>query len=463
MRAELNRALSLAMSLSLFQPRALFIDTRADPGAAGRNTDAGGIVSVSLPSNVSGCVGLKLERATIPNAWFTFDGEIPVLYVCELIGLENYFNDGLTGLANFFYQTGANLNQTSDVQLSQLSAQIIAEDAATNVFQTKIGLEREWAAASMVKTPTTMAQFLTTPTFIYNYAEGMYNPNDVTRTPMHRTSWFKLEIPRDKIYANAADLETEFNMAGQSTNGLPTVLPGDPGTNPIASVVGQAAQQSGSYAALVDANTHRLGIYSNGATIGVQGDGSPGWALSDNAATDWAVGDNPAVGAPTGSYSRVWFITSTPPAFYMNPSTAALYPSSNDLLPASAPELGFTTLPDPTVSFFRGDVAMGQKRYSPYPQNIYVSTTLTHNSMSNNNRTDILAQIPVTAPSGGVIIYEANASTPCALLDTRDFNEITMRLTYIDGTPVDLNGESWACSLVLEYMDREQVAAEGGS
>ena len=95
------------------------------------------------------------------------------------------------------------------------------------------------------------------------------------------------------------------------------------------------------------------------------------------------------------------------------------------------------------------NVATIEDRYSLYVRSS-IDTTSSYNA--NGELSDVLERIPLAA-SGKVVYYTQPASGHKLLVDGKQLSTFEIRLTYDDGTLVDLNGLPWELSIKVDVIN----------
>lgn len=95
------------------------------------------------------------------------------------------------------------------------------------------------------------------------------------------------------------------------------------------------------------------------------------------------------------------------------------------------------------------NVATIEDRYSLYVRT-NINTTSSYNT--NGELSDVLERIPLAA-SGKVVYYTQPSSGHKLLIDGKQLGVFEVRLTYDDGTLVDLNGLPWELSIKVDVID----------
>ncbi len=86
--------------------------------------------------------------------------------------------------------------------------------------------------------------------------------------------------------------------------------------------------------------------------------------------------------------------------------------------------------------------------------NVYVASNLPTGSIDTNNdqRSNILAKLPINAAFGSMILYRGNPNAAGVLLDVRAINQIRLAVVDHEGELLNLNGVRWNASLLLQFV-----------
>jgi hypothetical protein len=85
--------------------------------------------------------------------------------------------------------------------------------------------------------------------------------------------------------------------------------------------------------------------------------------------------------------------------------------------------------------------------------NLQIASNLPTGSIDSNNdqRSNILAKIPINSPFGSMILYTGSV-TSGVLLDTRAISQVRLAIVDHEGQLLNLNGVRWNASLLLQFI-----------
>lgn len=271
------------MSLSFFQPRYVFAQSEDDT----INREAAEI-SVPLPTVVQGLQSVQLVGANIPTAWPTFDGEDPVVYVCEITNLSAYW-DGDVGLPEPL--EGLSLKDPYEDSVNfldglELLYGLSSEDNKTAPGLTlrtllpfiKAGFLSRVSEVVSINAGSLPAPWYGTVPNDTDVISALLAPSHLLLTPWngdnskytgaetpaqfwiatHRTVWYRMRLSQTRTFSSPQDLISDINLVGGRDNGLDFA---------VTDQTNYAGVRSGSYAATYDRTLNRIGIYSEGPSF----------------------------------------------------------------------------------------------------------------------------------------------------------------------------------------------------